>query len=61
MEVKTARTVVGTGGYWRVGAARRYFVRGRVRLEPDGIALSRDEAAGAPAPGSGEARRILTP
>jgi hypothetical protein len=52
MEVKTARTVVGSVGYWSLGAARRYFASGRVWLESDRIVVSPGcpENARAPAP-----------
>ena len=55
MEIKTGRMVVGAVGYWRLAGARRYFARGRVRLEPDGIVLSGDGAPGVPAKSSGPA------
>jgi hypothetical protein len=59
MEVKTARTVVGSVGFWHLGVARRYFARGSVRLAPEGIvvgAAGRPRAETVPAgelPGSG--------
>jgi hypothetical protein len=39
MERKTARTVVGSVGYWTVGPGRWYFARGRVQLERERIVI----------------------
>ena len=39
MEVKTRRTMVGSVGFWNLGA-RRYFSRGQVCLEPKGFTVA---------------------
>jgi GNAT superfamily N-acetyltransferase len=48
MEVKTARAVVGSVGYWTVGVRRRYFARGCVRLERDGVIIPTARPEGSP-------------
>jgi GNAT superfamily N-acetyltransferase len=48
MEGKTARTVVGSVGYWTVGPGRRYFVRGGVQLEREGIVIPAACPVGSP-------------
>jgi hypothetical protein len=57
VEVKTGRRLVGSVGYWRLGPTRRYFARGRVRLEPDGIVVPPEYLEQARPPGFGAARR----
>jgi hypothetical protein len=57
IEVKTSRSVVGSVGYWDLGAGRRYFVHGDVRLEADGIVVAPECRARGRAPESGPARR----
>jgi hypothetical protein len=53
MEGKTGRTVVGSVGYWTVGAGpRRYFARGGVRLDGDALVAAAAPHAVVPRPGA---------